>query len=229
MTQNAASLRADMYQLLVVGFLHPDRKLAAGLVNEGFQADVAVTAKEIIETLHSDSAAAIAFCAASDALADESLTSDPESLYHELAVEYAHLFIGPPLPAVSPYESAHVDSEPGAPALLVVSPSARAVLAAYREAGLNMAEGLNEPPDHIATEFEFMYYLCSAEARAWAEGNTDEADRLRGLEESFISGHLMKWGEDFALRVEEVSTQPFYRALAAVTQAFLRLEAELKA
>ena len=64
----------------------------------------------------------------------------------------------------------HVDVEPGIPALLMVSPAAEAVLESYRHAGLSLTKDLNEPPDHIATELEFMYYLCQKEMIARGQG-----------------------------------------------------------
>jgi len=259
-----AAARADMYQLLATGFLHPDRELAAALADGSFAADAADTAEMLADALELDDAAVRPLLAASGALAavgfsgSEAATgegsaaesglqteAETEALYHELAVEYARLFIGPPTPAVSPYETIHVDSEPDAPALLMVGPSARAVLAAYREAGVNMAEGTNEPPDHIATEFEFMHYLCVKEAaalqagsgvEAGAEASADgdaeaaidavdtDATTWHQRQQTFIASHIAAWVPDFATMVESVSTHSFYPALASLARAFVLLE-----
>jgi len=214
-----------MYQLLAAGFLHPDRELARAIVEGIFAADVADTAEALTEELELAPDAARSLLTSALALAEAGLTSDAEALYHELAVEYARLFIGPPAPAVSPYESVHIDSEPGSTALLMVGPSARAVLAAYREAGVNMADGMNEPPDHIASEFEFMYYLSVKEAAALQAGESDEAATLRAHQVAFLAAHLVVWGPALADAVEADSTHVFYSRLSTLARSFLLLEA----
>jgi len=218
-----------MYQLLAAGFLHPDRELAAGVADRGYALDVRDVAQGLVESLSATQAVDHPLVQAVSAFAAVEFASDTEALYHELAVEYARLFIGPPVPAVSPYETIHADSEPDAPALLMVGPSARAVLAAYREAGLNMAEGLNEPPDHIATEFEFMHYLCVKESAALQLGESDEAHRWRSARSTFLREHPGAWGIDFANQVAASTTNEFYRAIATIAAAFLRLEMETDA
>lgn len=223
-----ASLRADLYHLLSIGFFDPTRELAQDLIDGAFATDLAETVKKLIESLSLNDATANALYAPVDALVAADFGSDPEALYHTLNIEYTRLFIGAPVPAVSPYESIHVDSEPDAPALLMVGPAARAVLKTYREAGLNMAEGLNEPPDHIATELEFMYYLCGKEACAWGDGNDVGAKEWRRLQHSFAAEHLAVWGIEFACQVKEATSQKFYAALSSLTQVLLRLESEVK-
>lgn len=237
-----AAARADMYQLLAAGFLHPDRELAAALADGSFAADVADTAEMLADALELEDPAARPLLGAAGALAAAGFSpaeavagdgaptepgadtgAETEALYHELAVEYARLFIGPPVPAVSPYETIHVDSEPDSPALLMVGPSARAALAAYREAGVNMAEGTNEPPDHVATEFEFMYYLCAKEVAALQAADADAA-AWHTRQETFISEHLAVWVPDFAVTIEADSANSFYSAIASLTRAFVLLE-----
>lgn len=223
----ATFLRADLYHLLAIGFLDPTRELAAGVAEGTFAEDVEAVVDEFIGELNLAGMRPEALRDAAARVAGTEPTADVEALYHELAVEYARLFIGPPTPAVSPYESVHVDSEPGAPALLMVSPSARAVLAAYREAGLDMATGLNEPPDHIATELEYVYYLCSQEASASEMGDEFAVQKWQTFLRSFEDEHLVDWGVDFARQVEEQARQPFYSALASLAGAFLALEKDL--
>lgn len=222
-----ASLRADMYHLLSIGFLYPTRELAEGLIDGGFAADLTETTKRLIETLSLSDATAAALYAPADELVTVDFGTDSESLYHALAVEYTRLFIGAPSPVVSPYESIHVDSEPDSPALLMVSPSAVAVQRAYREVGVDMRSSA-EPPDHIATELEFSYYLCCKEAFSWSEGDDAGAKEWRRLESVFATEHLAAWGIEFARQVQEATSQKFCAALSLLAQAYLRLEGEAK-
>jgi putative dimethyl sulfoxide reductase chaperone len=121
-----------------------------------------------------------------------------------------------------------VDSMPGSPALLMISPAARAVARTYREAGLAMIRELTEPPDHIATELEFMYFLCSKETESWLKADNAEAHKWRSLQAAFTAEHLTVWGADFCQRVQDETTESFYAVLAYLAQGFFRLESEAR-
>ena len=219
-----ANIRADMYHLLTIGFLDPTRELTIGLVNGTFQSGIAETVEEIIEYLHNDEGTISTLTLATDKMMKEKFIEDSEALCHLLAVEYARLFIGPGPVVVSPYESIHKDNEPHAPALLMVGSSARKVLQRYQEAGLSMADGLNEPPDHFATELEFMYYLIKKEAAAWEADDYNEARKWRDLQISFFTMHLGDWGIDFAILIQKKTENSFYAALSCLAFEFFMLE-----
>jgi TorA maturation chaperone TorD len=106
----------------------------------------------------------------------------------------------------------------------MVSPAAMAVEAAYREAGIGMAEEKREPPDHFAVELEFLYYLSKKESDAWAAGDNEKAREWRRHELAFMDGHLSKWGPVFCARVGAESLHPFYRGIAAFASTLLKLE-----
>ena len=224
-----ALLRADMYQLLAMGFLDPTRDLAAGLADGTFQNDVLATANNLVVAYHVDGEVAETILGPTKELLAEEFAEDAEEVYHELAVEYTRLFIGPSQPVVSPYESVHVDSDEDSPALLMVGPSARAVIKVYREAGLDMAEGVNEPPDHIATEIEFMYYLCRQEAGAWQASDSAEARTWRQRQRTFAAEHLGAWGIEFCGLVQEHAEVRYYALLGELASGFFQIESEATA
>lgn len=220
----AASLRADMYHLLTIGFLDPTKELASGLVDGTFQNGVTETVEGIKEHLHHNEGTPSSLILAADKMSKGVFILDAEALYHKLAVEYARLFIGPGPVVVSPYESIHKDDGAHAPALLMVGSSAGKVLQSYQEAGLSMADGLNEPPDHFATELEFMYYLIKKEAFAWEAGDCKEAMKRRCLQISFFKRHLGDWGTEFTKLVEKKTEETFYAVLSFLSSAFFQSE-----
>ena len=219
-----ANLRADMYHLLTIGFLDPTRELASGLVNGSIQSDVVETVAGLKEHYHHNGGTPSILILAAEKMLNEVFTQDVESLYHELAIEYARLFIGPGPVIVSPYESIHKDAGIHASAFLMVGSAARKVLKSYQAAGLSMVDGLNEPPDHIATELEFMYYLIEKEASAWKAGAHNEARKWRCLQISFFTMHLGEWGIEFTNLVEKKTEKNFYAALSCLSSAFFHLE-----
>lgn len=216
-------LRADMYHLLALGFAEPTTELAEGLIQVGFQMDV----KAILEGLAISETAVSKIVSSLDRLTKALTGQDPEKLCRELNIDYTHLFIGPGPAAVSPYESIHVDAEPDVPVLLMVGPAASAVLDAYREAGLSIKKGLNEPPDHIATELEFMYYLCVQEVSAGEHGSYNEEAGWQLFQRAFFTEHLGKWGIDFCRTVQEAAETKFYNTLGLLAATFLAFEAEV--
>lgn len=219
-----ASFRSSMYCLLANGFLDPTVELASGIVNRTFQSDIAETVKGLTECYHHDGCSLPELILSTDNMLKEVFLQDQEILYHRLAVEYARLFIGPGSVVVSPYESIHETDETHPPALLMVGPVADKVLISYQEAGLTMIEGLNEPPDHIATELEFMYYLSNMEAIAWNSGEANEARKWHGLQLSFFKSHLGGWGINFTRLVEKETTEKFYSALSSLAFSFFQIE-----
>jgi TorA maturation chaperone TorD len=149
---------------------------------------------------------------------------NPGQLLKEMKVEYARLFIGPSRPTVRIYETFYANQGSESTPLLIVSPTAKAVEEAYREGGVAMAAGPREPPDHFATEAEFLYYLCKKESDGWAERDNVVAQLWRRRELAFLDGHLGRWGCQFCRQVEQESSHPFYQAAAHFARDFLQME-----
>ena len=78
---------------------------------------------------------------------------------------------------VPPYGSVYRDGPNGPPGTwqgrpTLWGPSSVAVAQAYREAGLALAPGGPQVPDHIGLELQFMQHLCACEAGALSRGRT---------------------------------------------------------
>jgi putative dimethyl sulfoxide reductase chaperone len=215
---NGASARSRIFGWLALAFFDPTAELVQELADGAYlatleeamlgggarQPDGECVALEPLRAVH-----------ASHTRRDE------DAWLHELKVEYARLFIGPGHPAVSPYETIYDSKAKGVRPLLMVSPAAMAVEQAYREANLALSAGLREPPDHFATEAEFLYYLGQKEADSWATGDPAGAAAWQDRGRVFLACHLSCWGPEFCRLVEIESREPFYRAAAHFAAAFL--------
>lgn len=142
-----------------------------------------------------------------------------------LEVEYARLFIGPAqdLPT-QPYESVWLDSDSQSGLHLFGGASTMAVEAVYAQYGLVRAASHHDLADHIATEQEFLCYLCEREAEAWSNGDSKSAKELRAAEQEFLVAHLGKFGPQFCAAVIQAAPDGAYAAFAAYLLALLTTE-----
>lgn len=218
--QNArrAQVRSNLYGLLAFAFFDPSQELAQQLVDGLFIADLWDYCQELIN-------AGGPPLQMLQPLQQTLSETSPHELLHALKVEYAHLFIGPGKAVVPPYETFYGQRSKESQPLMMVSPEAIAVERAYREGGVAVTNRLSEPPDHFATECEFLCYLCNKEAAAWDEADERAANRWRRLQAAFLGKHLALWGVEFCRLVEAESRQPFYQAMARFAAAFIRQDA----
>lgn len=153
---------------------------------------------------------------------------DAARVLTELRVEATRLFIGPPHPAVSPYEGVWRANEEGVQALLFVNPHSIAVERFMKACGLGRPEGTNEPLDHIATECELLQHLAlRALDPSWGEASSLPAagDLPGGSAESsydlFLAEHVQAWAPGFAARVSAEARMSFYRDASAFLDALV--------
>ena len=92
------------------------------------------------------------------------------------------------------------------------------VLQRYKKAGLNLNGDFHNPPDHFATELEFMYFLLFKEIQALESGDTDGAEELRTQLSDFFRFHPGQWAGQFADAVMDGAKTPFYKALGEATK-----------
>lgn len=121
----------------------------------------------------------------------------------ELEVEYCRLFVGPGHVEVPPYESVYREHDIKMQKGLVMGPAAVEVNKLYQQAGLQLAQGFHDMPDHIAAETWFLAYL---EASAQNEQEQDFFEQKR----QFINEHLGQWAAAFAEAVIKVTRHPWY-------------------
>lgn len=121
-----------------------------------------------------------------------------------LALAYARHFLGPFEILTPPYASFYLE-----PDQRLMGNVSQLVARFYVEAGLGPGHGPHEAPDHVALEWEFMYfltyqYVISGDKRWLEQRNT------------FRSTHLDHWMPSLAAAMAETAEHPFYRALAAL-------------
>ncbi len=101
------------------------------------------------------------------------------------------------------------------------------LLGFYEAFGFRLAEGVNEFPDHIAVELEFMSLLLLKAAHAGAEARGDTQGISEDAAVKFLGDHLAAWGAAFADRVEASTEDRFYRFVARLFRGFLLAECRL--
>ncbi len=142
----------------------------------------------------------------------------------QLAVEFCRLFIGPN-PLVPPYESVH-RTEPGNSGQFWGDATVK-INGIVKTLGLEYAGDFHEMPDHICVEFELMYRLLNLEAECLE--NNDEVTRAtaKSAQNAIFKEHCAIWLPAFCEKVETASNDPFYVALARLTQDFVENERKL--
>ena len=188
------TLRANMYRLLADCYREPrlvdgsEGKALSGLLEELYPSCLPA-ARELGETLPSTEIELV-----------------------DLRIAYAKLFVGPFEVLAPPYGSVYLEGE-----RRVMGDSTLDVLDHYRLAGLELGEDTREPPDHIGTELEFMYFLGF---QFLSTGREEYLERQK----SFLANHLLGWVPEFSLRMRENSPHPFFHHLATLTAGFLAEE-----
>lgn len=139
----------------------------------------------------------------------------------ELQIDYTRLFLNPGGPVAAPYESAWLAGRDP----MQVDEITRSVLDSYRQGGYDVDLSFRDLPDHIAAELEFLYTLVFREARAAASGNDAERAEAIDLRRRFVDQHLGRWIGSFAAALRDGGETALYRALADLTERFVRSEA----
>lgn len=131
----------------------------------------------------------------------------------DLEPAYTSLFInrlgGVPAP---PYGSVYLDEDGQ-----VMGASSLRVMQAYQQAGLVVDSP--EPPDFLATELEFLYFLADREGSEKGE----EAVRARTV---FFNELFLPWITPFCQRLAAAAPHPCYAWAATLLLAFCRQEEE---
>ena len=201
--------RAGIYKLLSVCFQTPDDKLS-GYLSELCKS-LGIAYPDIFENRSPKLTA----------------TEDVE----ELKLEHARLFIGPFKLLAPPYGSMYLDSEEH-----LMTNSTLDLLSRFKEENIDVA--IQEIPDHITIELEYMYLLIYKEMKAVeldqskiqqnGLGNTMDHHEMPELEKSpeelifdyrfkqydFLNKHLSRWIPEFEEKVNEHAKLQLYRDLA---------------
>lgn len=97
----------------------------------------------------------------------------------------------------------------------LMGPSAVLMKERFADKGLSIANDLNEPPDHVAIEMEYLYYLLQ---RGWSQKD----DVLLSEAVTFASDCMLPWVTAFRDRLLSERDCPFYPLTATLLVAYLK-------
>lgn len=141
-----------------------------------------------------------------------------DELVEDLQVEHTGLFVMPKFVKGRPYESFYLDKEQKVGARVTIN-----VEKFYRSVGAEFST-IDDLPDFIGIELEFMHFLCSKEREAWERGDIKQALNALRWEEAFIREHLGKWAIKYCRDFYKDATSDFFRAVSKLTEEFLDME-----
>ena len=133
-----------------------------------------------------------------------------------LSLDFSRLFLGPYKMHAPPYGSVYLDGE-----RQIMGQSTLEVRNKYREAGLDISADFRNPPDHIAAELEFMYFLILKEIEAIENSDIDTTVTFLEKQRAFLRENLGAWVFEFADTIEEKAETDFYKNLARATKTFI--------
>ncbi|NQV32336.1 MAG: molecular chaperone TorD family protein [Phycisphaeraceae bacterium] len=138
-----------------------------------------------------------------------------ENTTQELLVEYAKLFIGPFKTLAPPYSSLYFGSD------MLMNDETIWVMNCYKKAGLEFDKKLNDVPDHVAVETEFMYYLIHSELKELDAGNRDNAHAFWEHQQTFFTRHYKKWVPQFCEKILSATENEYYKKLSESLNSFV--------
>ena len=131
-----------------------------------------------------------------------------------LKIDFTRLFVGPFKVLAPPYGSVYLEDGK------MMGESTIDVRNWYEKDGLDIV--INDAPDHIAMELEFMHYLVAKQTQATNEGNLRDIQRYQQKQKMFLCSHLARWLPPFAKNVQENAQTEFYKELARLTEIFVQ-------
>jgi TorA maturation chaperone TorD len=147
-------------------------------------------------------------------------TNDDDLFLEQLAIEFTRLFLGPGK-HISPHESVQI----GRDGILNDATTVR-VSHFIEVAGYQFKADSKKYPDHICSEFEFMEALISKQIEAIADGDLEEAETSKMLQDEFLQRHLVLWIPQFCEEIEQSAKRPLYKAIGRAISAFIKMENE---
>jgi len=142
--------------------------------------------------------------------------SDADSFSQYLETDYVRLFISHRNGIAAPlYESCHSGVEPGETGSLMGEPAIR-MKRCFEAKGLSIDTRLSEPPDHLAIELEYLYFLLE---KGWADNNRAFVAEAA----SFATEIMLPWVTMFQKRLAAVEAEgSFYLLITAILCSILQ-------
>ena len=143
--------------------------------------------------------------------------SDVPSLCSDLEEAYVRLFISTRGGIVAPLYQSCYEYE-NAPLLGV---AAGDMQKRFESKGLALTENVNEPPDHISIELEYLYFLLET---GWAGENRELLDEAL----SFTADNLIPWLTQFSDRLAAETAGRFYAIMTSLLISILKFITSIK-
>ena len=160
-------------------------------------------------------AAAAAACGARAAAFAARAEAAGKDAVERCAVEYTKLFVGPPKPAVAPWETMYREGGADAVGFGQATVEMRALL---REAGLELHNENRQYEDHMGIELLYLSELCRRAAAGEAEA---------GAASAFVDEHPLSWVEAFRTAVAEAAPEGYFDTLLGLVRELLLRTKEL--
>jgi len=142
--------------------------------------------------------------------------SDGDSLYQHLEEGYVRLFISAKGGITAPlYESCYEFE--GAP---LMGRAAAEMKERFEAKDLSVADTIQEPPDHLSIELEYLYFLLD---KGWRE----EDDALVAEAAEFASDTMLPWVSKLSERLASEGDCRYYPLMAAVLMQILTVLAAM--
>jgi len=148
--------------------------------------------------------------------------SDDASLFDFLEESYVRLFVNAQNGIAAPlYQSCYQDTgQPDSQARLM-GESAGFMRRLFKSKGLSLDDSINEPPDHLSLELEYLYLLLQ-------QGMTDQDNEAVDEAVFFAGTYMLPWVSLFRDQLLSNSKCPFYPFAAAILAFDLHLVGLLK-
>jgi TorA maturation chaperone TorD len=199
LTRSQIETLLDGLAVLARVFWGPSRELVEAFRDSDLEAELRVMA-DLVQ-------------APSDVVLAPPADAKPDDWLDRLETEYVRLFVsehgGVPAP---PYHSYYFGSD-----RLLMRRPARDMARRLAEAGLDMGE-ISEPPDHVAVEIEYLFYLVES---VYA-GDRDELASDLGA----FAAEMAEWLPQFVQRLETHDASSFYLNAARLLTAAVNQLAE---
>ena len=146
-----------------------------------------------------------------------------QNLLDTLAQDYADLFVGPNALKAAPWGSVYLSEEQ-----TTCGESTLAIKAFYREFGVEIDTGENEPEDHIGLIFAFLAHLTDqALEEASKEKDAEKVQPWLCATKAFLTDHVLTWAPRFLEIMRENASTEFYRGISLLAEGSLEQLAKI--
>ncbi|MGI9274979.1 MAG: TorD/DmsD family molecular chaperone [Endozoicomonas sp.] len=148
------------------------------------------------------------------------LEQGAEPSINAMTEDFADLFIGPNALKAAPWASVYLSEEQ-----TTCGEATLGIKAFYREFGVEIDTGENEPEDHIGLIFAFLAHLTG---QALENIEREEAAQpWLCASRSFLTDHVLTWVPRFLEILREQAQTDFYRGISLLAEGTLQQFAEL--